>query len=114
MEKTLEDGKISGVFYDKTRNKIFVWRWLGLGSFLGDFADRYTPGELQYGTLEEVGRRQKTENLAVKLPTDILVSRVVNGFVLKQFKMNKAGNSNKSTVIEPSEKDYTLNSSKSL
>ena len=27
--------------------------------------------------------------------------------------MNKAGNSNKSTVIEPSEKDYTLNSSKS-
>ena len=36
---------------------------LGLGSFLGDFADRYTPGELQYGTSEEVGRRQKTENL---------------------------------------------------
>ena len=67
---------------------------LGLGSFLGDFADRYTPGELQYGTSEEVGRRQKTENLAVKLPTDILVSRAVNGFVLKQFKMNKAGNSN--------------------
>ena len=113
VEKTLEDGKISGVFYDKTRNKIFVWRWLGLGSFLGDFADRYTPGELQYGTSEEVNRRQKTENLAVKLPTDILVSRAVNGFVLKQFKMNKAGNSNKSTVIEPSEKDYTLNSSKS-
>ena len=50
---------------------------LGLGSFLGDFADRYTPGELQYGTSEEVGRRQKTENLAVKLPTDILVSRDV-------------------------------------
>ena len=36
---------------------------LGLGSFLGDFADRYTPGELQYGTSEEVNRRQKTENL---------------------------------------------------
>ena len=68
---------------------------LGLGSFLGDFADRYTPGELQYGTSEEVGRRQKTENLAVKLPTDILVSRAVNGFVLKQFKMNKAGNTNR-------------------
>ena len=65
---------------------------LGLESFLGDFADRYTPGEVQYGTSEEVGRRQKTENLAVKLPTDILVSRAVNGFVLKQFKMNKAGN----------------------
>ena len=73
---------------------------LGLGSFLGDFADRYTPGELQYGTSEEVGRRQKTENLAVKLPTDILVSRAVNGFVLKQFKMNKAGN----TVKESSNK----------
>ena len=86
---------------------------LGLGSFLGDFADRYTPGEVQYGTSEEVNRRQKTENLAVKLPTDILVNRVFNGLVSKQFKMNKAGNSNKSTVIEPSEKDYTLNSSKS-
>jgi len=68
---------------------------LGLGSFLGDFADRYTPGEVQYGTSEEVNRRQKTENLAVKLPTDILVSRAVNGFVLKQFKMNKAGNTNR-------------------
>jgi hypothetical protein len=32
---------------------------LGLGSFLGDFADRYTPGEVQYGTSEEVNRRQK-------------------------------------------------------
>ena len=67
---------------------------LGIGSFLGNFADRYTPGDVQYGTSEEVNRRQKTENLAVKLPTDILVSRAVNGFVLKQFKMNKAGNSN--------------------
>ena len=36
---------------------------LGLGSFLGDFADRYTPGEVQYGTSEEVNQRQKTENL---------------------------------------------------
>ena len=95
VEKTLEDGKISGVFYDKTRNKIFVWRWLGIGSFLGDFEDRYTPGEVQYGTSEEVGRRQKTENLAVKLPTDILVSRAVNSLVLKQFKMNKIGNTNR-------------------
>ena len=68
---------------------------LGLGSFLGDFADRYTPGEVQYGTSEEVNRRQKTENLAVKLPTDILVSKVVNGLVSKQFKMNKAGNTNR-------------------
>ena len=50
---------------------------LGLGSFLGDFADRYTPEEVQYGTSEEVNRRQKTENLAVKLLTDILVSRDV-------------------------------------
>ena len=57
---------------------------LGLGSFLGDFADRYTPGELQYGTSEEVGRRQKTENLAVKLSTDILVSRAFNGLVSKK------------------------------
>ena len=68
---------------------------LGIGSFLGDFADRYTPGEVQYGTSEEVNRRQKTENLAVKLPTDILVNRVVNGLVSKQFKMNKAGNTNR-------------------
>ena len=29
------------------------------------------------------------------MPTDILVSRAVNGFVLKQFKMNKAGNTNR-------------------
>ena len=36
---------------------------LGLGSFLGDFADRYTPGEIQYGTSEEVNQRQKIENL---------------------------------------------------
>ena len=36
---------------------------LGLGSFLGDFADRYTPGEVQYGTSEEVNQCQKTENL---------------------------------------------------
>ena len=57
---------------------------LGIGSFLGDFADRYTPGELQYGTSEEVGRRQKTENLAVKLSTDILVSRAFNGLVSKK------------------------------
>ena len=63
--------------------------------FLGDFEDRYTPGEVQYGTSEEVGRRQKTENLAVKLPTDILVSRAVNSLVLKQFKMNKIGNTNR-------------------
>ena len=68
---------------------------LGLGSFLGDFADRYTPGEVQYGTSEEVNRCQKTENLAVKLLTDILVSRAVNSLVLKQFKMNKAGNTNR-------------------
>ena len=68
---------------------------LGIGSFLGDFADRYTPGEIQYGTAEEVNRRQKTENLLVKLPTDILVNRVVNGLVSKQFKMNKAGNTNR-------------------
>ena len=68
---------------------------LGIGSFLGDFADRYTPGEVQYGTAEEVNRRQKTENLAVKLPTDIVVNRVVNGLVSKQFKMNKAGNTNR-------------------
>jgi len=73
---------------------------LGLGSFLGDFADRYTPGEVQYGIAEEVNRRQKTENLLVKLPTDILVNRVVNGLVSKQFKMNKAGN----TVKESSNK----------
>ena len=53
---------------------------LGIGSFLGDFADRYTPGEIQYGTAEEVNRRQKTENLLVKLPTDIVVS----SYVLKQ------------------------------
>lgn len=68
---------------------------LGLGSFLGDFADRYTPGEVQYGTSEEVNRRQKTENLVVKLPTDIVVSSVVNGLISKQFKMNKAGNTNR-------------------
>ena len=68
---------------------------LGLGSFLGDFADRYTPGEVQYGTSEEVNRCQKTENLAVKLLTDILVSRAVNGLISKQFKMNKAGNTNR-------------------
>ena len=68
---------------------------LGLGSFLGDFADRYTPGEVQYGTSEEVNQRQKTENLAVKLLTDILVSRAVNGLISKQFKMNKAGNTNR-------------------
>ena len=53
---------------------------LGIGSFLGDFADRYTPGEVQYGTSEEVNRRQKTENLVVKLPTDIVISN----YVLKQ------------------------------
>ena len=68
---------------------------LGLGSFLGDFADRYTPGEVQYGTSEEVNQCQKTENLAVKLLTDILVSRAVNGLISKQFKMNKAGNTNR-------------------
>ena len=68
---------------------------LGIGSFLGDFADRYTPGEVQYGTSEEVNRRQKTENLAVRLPIDILVSRAVNGLISKQFKMNKAGNTNR-------------------
>ena len=38
---------------------IFGASTLGLGSFLGDFADRYTPGEVQYGTLEEVNRCQK-------------------------------------------------------
>ena len=67
---------------------------LGIGSFLGDFADRYTPGEVQYGTSEEVNRRQKTENLAVRLPI-VLVSRAVNGLISKQFKMNKAGNTNR-------------------
>ena len=67
---------------------------LGLGSFLGDFADRYTPEEVQYGTSEEVNRRQKTENLAVRLPI-VLVSRAVNGLISKQFKMNKAGNTNR-------------------
>ena len=86
---------------------------LGIGSFLGDFADRYTPGEVQYGTSEEVNRRQKTENLAVRLPIDILVSRAFNGLVLKQFKMNKAGNSGENTASKSSEKTYTLNSSKS-
>ena len=59
---------------------IFGASTLGLGSFLGDFADRYTPEEVQYGTSEEVNQRQKTENLLVKLPTDILVSN----YVLKQ------------------------------
>jgi len=32
---------------------------LGLGSFLGDFADRYIPGEVQYGRSEEVNQCQK-------------------------------------------------------
>ena len=59
---------------------------LGLGSFLGDFADRYTPEEVQYGTSEEVNRRQKTENLLVKLPTDIVVSSMVSSYVSKQVK----------------------------
>ena len=59
---------------------------LGLGSFLGDFADRYTPGEVQYGTKQEVNQRQKTENLLVKLPTDIVVSSMVSSYVSKQVK----------------------------
>ena len=53
---------------------IFGASTLGLGSFLGDFADRYTPGEVQYGTKQEVNQRQKTENLLVSMPIDMIVS----------------------------------------
>ena len=53
---------------------IFGASTLGLGSFLGDFADRYTSGEVQYGTKQEVNQRQKTENLLVSMPIDMIVS----------------------------------------
>ena len=40
---------------------------LGIGSFLGDFADRYTPGEVQYGTSEEVNQRQEQTQRLVRM-----------------------------------------------
>ena len=86
---------------------------LGIGSFLGDFADRYTPGEIQYGTAEEVNRRQKTENLAVKLPTDIVVSSYVLNQVNKISKDvdlgKKGGTSQGNTLYQTYAEKATKN-----
>ena len=65
---------------------------LGLGSFLGDFADRYTPEEVQYGTSEEVNRRQKTENLLVSTPIDMAVGHVTSKIPVKKIIPTKSKN----------------------
>lgn len=57
---------------------------LGIGSWAGDNYARFKPEEVQYGTREEVLKRKQTENLLVKLPTDIVVSSMVSSYVSKQ------------------------------
>ena len=71
---------------------IFGASTLGLGSFLGDFADRYTPGEVQYGTKQEVNQRQKTENLLVSMPIDMIVSAATSKIPVKKIIPTKSKN----------------------
>ena len=85
-EKSLLSGDLGGAFKNTVTGveNLFSPFTLGIGSWAGDNYARFKPEEVQYGTREEVLKRKQTENLLVKLPTDIVVSSMVSSYVSKQ------------------------------